>query len=204
MCREDATGGRNTVLVADDNASIRRLVRLTLERSGLAVLEAADGADAASLLGGRAEAIDLLIADVLMPGIDGRDLARLFKAANPGGAVLLVSGAPLQDDLGHPFLAKPFRVNRLREIATQLLGGGSWRADAPRPLSVGKQVNRGAQFGHELREFVVQGVESDLVEQLQGPPPTAPRGFASSARLATSTRGTTAVANSTAAANVSA
>ena len=109
-----------TILVVDDEATVRALVRRILEKQGYRVREAQSGADALWLSREEASAIDLLLTDVVMPGMDGRELAGRFVEAHPGARVLLMSG---YTDLGdrevseiarrHPLIEKPFTARKL-------------------------------------------------------------------------------------------
>lgn len=117
-----------TVLVVDDDADMRLYVRTCL---GVAVtgvvLEAADGDEALRLA--RAEGPDLVISDVVMPGLDGEALCRALRAdpATAGIPLLLVSGEARLVAAGAPptcadgSLAKPFNAARLRAAVARLL-----------------------------------------------------------------------------------
>ena len=101
-----------TVLVADDEAEIRSLLRLYLEKDGYRVLEAGDGIHAVSLL--QKEEIDLVLLDIMMPGLDGYQVLRkLRQQSNIPVMILSAKGADedkiLGLDLGaDDYLAKPF------------------------------------------------------------------------------------------------
>ncbi|MGN0142626.1 MAG: response regulator transcription factor [Roseburia sp.] len=101
-----------TVLVADDEAEIRQLLRLYLEKDGYRVLEAEDGIRATALL--QKEEIDLVLLDIMMPGLDGYQvLRRLRKESNIPVMILSAKGADedkiLGLDLGaDDYLSKPF------------------------------------------------------------------------------------------------
>ncbi len=84
--------GTETVLVVDDEPGVRHVVRSALSRLGYTVLEAPSGADALELLGRAARAVDLLLTDVAMPGMGGRELARRFREACPAVRVVYMSG----------------------------------------------------------------------------------------------------------------
>jgi two-component system cell cycle sensor histidine kinase/response regulator CckA len=105
-------GARRSVLLVEDEERLRRLVRYTLENQGYAVTEAASG-DAAMRLFAPDKQLDLLVTDLVMPGIDGRELATRVRAARPDAAVVFVSGyVPDQRRVeglaGAMFLPKPF------------------------------------------------------------------------------------------------
>ncbi|MCO5171356.1 MAG: response regulator, partial [Planctomycetes bacterium] len=85
-------GGRETVLVVEDEDAVRQLVREVLSGRGYHVLEAARGEQAIDLAAGRDGPIDLVLSDVVMPGINGRDLVERLTALRPGLRVLFMSG----------------------------------------------------------------------------------------------------------------
>ena len=117
-------GGALTVLVVDDEDALREVVARTLAAVGYTVLTAPDGASALAL----AAAPDLLLTDVVMPGISGVELARELGARHPGMRVLLMSGwtgdalsAHAVDD-SVDLLAKPFTRAELRARVERALG----------------------------------------------------------------------------------
>ncbi len=125
--------GSETVLLVEDDAAVRRLAEATLERAGYRVLTAASGADALRLAAGRGasdEAIDLVITDVVMPGMPGPALAQRLEAAHPGIRVLYMSGYADDTMARHgvseervSFLAKPFAPDALTRRVREVLDG---------------------------------------------------------------------------------
>jgi PAS domain S-box-containing protein len=113
-------GGRETVLVVEDEDMVRRLARRVLSRQGYAVLDAATPADAVALVEQHEGTIDLLLTDVVLPEMNGRQLARRLTTMRPSMKVLFTSGYS-QDviahrgilDVGVSFLAKPWEPRRL-------------------------------------------------------------------------------------------
>src|SRR5580700_2750344 len=85
-------GGCETVLLVEDEESVRELVRLTLASRGYQVLEAENGESGLRIAESFKEHIDILITDVVMPGIGGRELARKLLLLRPGVSVLYLSG----------------------------------------------------------------------------------------------------------------
>jgi PAS domain S-box-containing protein len=129
--RPPARGGLETILLVDDEASLRLLTRKVLEQRGYRVLEAADGAAALEVCAGLERPIDLLITDLTMPGQSGRALAEQMRAGQPGLRILFMSGyadpaaVPLAASAaGTGFLAKPFTPTSLAAKVRAILDGG--------------------------------------------------------------------------------
>ena len=108
-----------TVLVADDDADMRAYLARSLGLFGVGhVVLAEDGRQALAL----ARSADLVISDVMMPGLGGEALCRALHARTPGLPVLLVSGEPpTPDSDADDFLAKPFNAEALRAHVLPLL-----------------------------------------------------------------------------------
>jgi PAS domain S-box-containing protein len=117
-----------TVLVVDDEPEVRELASEILRRVGYSVLEAADGAGALEAAGRHEGEIHLLVTDMVMPGVSGRDLAERLRALRPGLRVLYISGyvqdasarAALASDRS-AFVAKPFTPGLLTDRVRELL-----------------------------------------------------------------------------------
>ena len=86
--------GDETILFVEDEETVRVIVAETLRSYGYTVLEAGGGAEAIRVAGERRGALDLLLTDVVMPGMDGRELARRLTAEHDGLAVVFTSGYP--------------------------------------------------------------------------------------------------------------
>ena len=121
--------GDKTILVTEDDESIRRLVAHVLDSQGYTVLTADRPDEAVRLTEQHAGPIDLLVTDVLMPGMTGVDLARRLTADGAVLAVLYISGHAGQDllsKIGEPeqvnLLAKPFSPDDLRARVGEALG----------------------------------------------------------------------------------
>ncbi len=117
-----------SILLVEDEDQIRRLVGLMLESSGYTVLSAADGAAALDLASGSKGAVALLLTDIVMPGLSGRELAGRLCATHPTLRVLFMSGnaddARTVRDQGAPgwgYLQKPFRMEALLQKVRALL-----------------------------------------------------------------------------------
>jgi two-component system, cell cycle sensor histidine kinase and response regulator CckA len=114
--------GRETILLVEDEDSLRKLTRATLAQSGYTVLEAKDGADALAISSGHEGPIDLLLTDIVMPGMGGHALAGELTRRRPETRVVYMSGYTGQTyssqgpiEPGSDFLAKPFT----REVLTR-------------------------------------------------------------------------------------
>jgi PAS domain S-box-containing protein len=114
-----AKGGTETVLVAEDDQSVRGLIKATLEKSGYTVLEAADGEDAINVFKENKDVIEALLFDVIMPKKNGIEAYQAIKALRPDIKVLFVSGYPagviekfrLDEDVA--FVSKPVSPTEL-------------------------------------------------------------------------------------------
>jgi PAS domain S-box-containing protein len=121
--------GAETVLLVEDEDSLRELTAELLEGLGYRVLAAGNGADALRSAQGHRGAIDLLLTDVVMPGISGREVAARLQQARPGVRVLFMSGytddAIAQHGVLEPgvrLLNKPFKMDQLAHAVAQALG----------------------------------------------------------------------------------
>jgi len=124
-----AVGGSETILLVEDEESVRQLVRDTLAARGYRVLEAANGPDALALAAGHSDAIHLIITDVVMPGLSGHELVLQLLPARPGTKVLYLSGyaedaisTPLAQSGPKTFLQKPFTLQNLSRKVREILG----------------------------------------------------------------------------------
>jgi two-component system, cell cycle sensor histidine kinase and response regulator CckA len=120
--------GTGRVLVCEDEPLVRRLVERILKRHGYAVIIAATPEDALELAGGAAEPIDMLVSDVIMPGMTGPDLAERVAALQPDIRTLFMSGYTAETitgrgnlPIGSAFLEKPFDGDALLRAVHDLL-----------------------------------------------------------------------------------
>jgi PAS domain S-box-containing protein len=123
--RAKANGGSETILVAEDEDLVRRLLKTTLTSGGYSVLEARNGVEALEICKQMGASVDLLVTDVVMPKMTGLELARRLAVDHPDLKVLCLSGysaeaTTAQRPLEWPFLAKPFvpaaLLERVREV----------------------------------------------------------------------------------------
>jgi len=115
-----------TVLIVDDELLIRDLLVEVMQNRGFTVLEAADAEQASVILGNMNNRVDVLISDIRLPGMDGRELAKVARNLRPDLKVLFLSGyasAPREGylDSSTEFMAKPFRINEVAEHVEALL-----------------------------------------------------------------------------------
>jgi CheY-like chemotaxis protein len=125
---EKVQDGTETVLLAEDDAAVRTLTRRMLTRRGYRVLEASDGAEALAVADRHAGSIDLLLTDMVMPAMGGRDLAARFRAVRTDVPVLIMSGYTedaIGSDHGIPrntsILQKPFTPAALAKKVREAL-----------------------------------------------------------------------------------
>ena len=121
--------GSETILVVEDDEGVRRLIVGTLAMCGFKVLQAADGTGALAEATQHAGSIDLLLTDVIMPGMNGKEVADRLTALRPGIKVLFISG--YSGELiakagvlhaGIAYLPKPFTSDVLAARVREMLG----------------------------------------------------------------------------------
>jgi two-component system, cell cycle sensor histidine kinase and response regulator CckA len=129
---ESSTGPGPAVLVVDDEAGLRELVCRTLQAEGYATLEAGDGVEALSVM--EESPVDLVVTDVVMPSMDGRELGRRISQRWPDLPILYISAYDVNDifrrgspSLTAPFLQKPFPLENLVTTVRQLMSSRSPR-----------------------------------------------------------------------------
>ena len=125
-------GGRETIMVVEDEEDILGLARAMLERLGYHVLATVSPAEASRLADAHAGQIDLLLTDVVMPEMSGCDLVDRLSSSRPGLRHLYMSGHPADLfartrslDHGQPFLAKPFTLEELGARVRAVLDGAA-------------------------------------------------------------------------------
>ena len=124
----DLPRGSETILVAEDNEMVRSLARAILEKHGYRVLVAANGGEALQALAGHADPIDLLLTDVVMPDMNGKELFARVSRIRPKLRVLFMSGYTQNViahhgilDEGVSFIQKPFTVQALTAKVREVL-----------------------------------------------------------------------------------
>ena len=125
-----SVAGKGVVLVAEDNESMRRISKRVLNGAGYEVIEAVNGKEALRLIGENSRSISVLLTDIVMPEMDGVDLAKVVISKYPGIRILCMSGyadkqAELEEVLGHRagYIQKPFDpdvlIRKLEELLKQ-------------------------------------------------------------------------------------
>jgi two-component system cell cycle sensor histidine kinase/response regulator CckA len=118
-----------TILLVEDEAGVRSLVKRILSQKAYRVLEASDGAIALRLAAGHVGEIDLVLTDVAMPNLGGRGMVEELKELSPDMRVLFMSGIPKNDVFPEkatassvPYLQKPFTSETLLAEVRAALG----------------------------------------------------------------------------------
>jgi PAS domain S-box-containing protein len=133
--------GTETILLAEDEANLRYLARQFLEKQGYKVIEAADGAVAMQIAVAHEGVIHLLLTDVIMPGMNGRELAQRISEIRPQTKVLYMSGYT-ENVIGHNgtldagvrLLQKPFTLRDLKSKVREVLDSTPFPQDAEKPV----------------------------------------------------------------------
>ena len=126
---EEVLAGTETILVVEDEDAVREVAARMLRSAGYRVLTASNGSEALSSCEGHPEKIHLLLTDVVMPGMSGRQLAKRMREVRPELQILYMSGY-LPSAIGHHgvlepgevFLHKPFNGKELRRKVRRALG----------------------------------------------------------------------------------
>jgi len=113
-------GGHETILIAEDDPALQRLIRITLESFGYQVIAAQDGEEAIAQFLGNKERINLVLLDVIMPKQNGKEVAAALRKDHPGIKILFTSGYTMNifknDELAaasFDFIRKPFQSKSL-------------------------------------------------------------------------------------------
>jgi CheY-like chemotaxis protein len=138
MSPTKTTSHRNeTILLVEDEANLRRLACQYLKTQGYTVLEAADGAAAVQLCVGHRGEVDLLLTDIIMPGMNGHALAKRIISLRPNAKVLYMTGyaenAIVHNgtlDPGVNLLQKPFSLQSLKEKVREVLDSATIASNA--------------------------------------------------------------------------
>jgi signal transduction histidine kinase len=120
--------GTETILLVDDDSAVRNIARVAMENAGYAVIEASAGEEALSKVLARSISVPLLVTDVVLPRMSGKELAHKLKETHIGVRVLYISGYPSNVishhgilEAGLDFLQKPFSSTELLAKVRQIL-----------------------------------------------------------------------------------
>jgi two-component system cell cycle sensor histidine kinase/response regulator CckA len=144
--------GTETILLVEDEANLRYLARQFLEKQGYRVIEAADGAVAMQIAVAHDGVIHLLLTDVIMPGMNGRELAQRISEIRPNVKILYMSGYT-ENVIGHNgmldagtrLLQKPFNLRDLKDQVREALDS----TPIPREVAMSVQTAHPAPHGRE-------------------------------------------------------
>ncbi len=136
LAQEQPSKGHETILLVEDEENLRRLARQSLENQGYNVIDAPDGASAIKISQAHPGPIHLLLTDVIMPGMNGRELANRLSPTRPEMRILYMSGYT-ENHIGHngtldegiTLLQKPFTLSALRSKVREML-------DTPLPQEI--------------------------------------------------------------------
>ncbi|HUQ99198.1 MAG TPA: PAS domain S-box protein [Gemmatimonadaceae bacterium] len=130
MIEHGTAGGSETILLVEDDEAVRRLAHRILEKAGYTALVAASGAEAMRIASQHAGPIDLLVTDMVMPGMNGRALLERVAAVRPRIKSIFMSGYTDDDVIrrgllrpGTLFIQKPFSVETLARSVRATLDG---------------------------------------------------------------------------------
>ena len=141
--------GTETILLAEDEANLRYLARQFLEKQGYKVIEAADGAAAMQIAVAHEGVIHLLLTDVIMPGMNGRELAQRISEIRPQTKVLYMSGYT-ENVIGHDgtldagvsLLQKPFTLRDLKSKVREVLDSTPVLREVDMPVQTARSSAR--------------------------------------------------------------
>ena len=129
--------GKETILVVEDDDAVRRMTLEFLKIRGYALIAARSAADAIQLVASLEEHIDLVLTDVVMPGMKGRELIEQLEKLRPNLKVLYMSAYNEDDAInigilspGTSFIEKPFSPDQLAAKVRDVLGGDSAKSSA--------------------------------------------------------------------------
>jgi DNA-binding response OmpR family regulator len=163
---------RRRILIVEDEAPIRELLRLHLSLAGFDIEEVADGT--AALARARTHTYDLIVLDVMVPGLDGITLCRAIRAesANMTSAVLMLTARASEADtvLGlesgaDDYLAKPFSIREMVARVGAILRRNERIAAAQGETTPRQVRSHGVAVDPERREVVVRGNRVELTKQ---------------------------------------
>jgi two-component system, cell cycle sensor histidine kinase and response regulator CckA len=127
LCNVAPWGGPESILLVEDEAFVRKVTAEILESAGYTLVVSRNAAEALKACGECSKPVDLLLADIVMPGMSGQELASDFQSLYPRARVLLMSGCAEQltwcefSPYGKTYLAKPFAMRTLLQRVREVL-----------------------------------------------------------------------------------
>jgi DNA-binding response OmpR family regulator len=123
---------QGTILVVDDEYNIRSMMKEIMEMSGLKVFTAGNGQDGVDLYKRNRKDIDLIIMDMVMPIMDGREAFKEIRKLNPKQKIFIISGYSQREDMEDllengavGFMRKPFQVREIVDKVNEILGSNN-------------------------------------------------------------------------------
>lgn len=124
---------KTTILIVEDDPTLRTLLRKILERSNYSVVAASDAQEALHMASQQVDSIALLVSDIQMPGMKGDELARKLKSLFPNLLILLVSGYSqhrLELEDGWRFIQKPYSPKTIADTICEMLAAQQPSSDS--------------------------------------------------------------------------
>jgi DNA-binding response OmpR family regulator len=165
-------GAAPRALIVEDEASIREIVRLHLSLAGLDIEEVADGRAALDRL--RTDRFDLIVLDVMLPGVDGITICRAIRAGGPNqrSGVLMLTARDTEPDKviglesgADDYLTKPFGVRELMARVTAVLRRSSGELSKPERTETGIVTSADITLDPDRRQARVRGELVELTKQ---------------------------------------
>lgn len=153
------------VLVVDDEAQIRKVIRLLLEKKGYSVIEAGDGVSAVEIAG--SEKIDLIIMDIMMPAMSGVEATAKIRESSVTPVLFLTARSLMEDKMsayesgGDDYLVKPFSSFELvMKVESLLRRYMVYKGKEAQPETI--ELGGGVSIDHEKRQVYKNGERIDL------------------------------------------
>ena len=155
------------VLAVDDNSSLLRFLVSAFNASGCAVTAAPTAEEALDRI--EADAFDLVVSDIKMPGLSGLDLLRAVKAKQPATPVVLITGAPSVNSAvfglrhgAYDYLPKPFSIKEVQGLVERVRADrAKWNGQAPLPSGLAEELHRreaGVEMLLRVGDLALQGL----------------------------------------------
>src|SRR2546429_2906060 len=156
------------VLAVDDNSSLLRFLVSAFNASGCAVTAAPTAEEALDRI--EADAFDLVVSDIKMPGLSGLDLLRAVKAKQPATPVVRIPGAPSVNSAvfglrhgAYDYLPKPFSIKEVQGLVERVRADrAKWNGQTPLPSGLAEELHRreaGVEMLLRLGDLALQGLE---------------------------------------------